>query len=145
MSHVAENATVILRMLIFVLLGSQVDFRLLGDYFWPSAAVVLALVFVARPLAVLASALPDVKARWSRRELLFMFWVRETGVIPAALSGMIAAQGVSGAGQLSAVVFMAIVFTIVVQAGTTAWWVRKLGLEERPEPGELEKKPVRLE
>lgn len=131
MSHVADNATVILRMLIFVLLGSQVNFKLLGDYFWPAIAVVLALVFVARPLAVLASALPDVKARWTWRELLFMFWVRETGVIPAALSGMIVAQGVSGSDQLSAVVFMAIVFTIVVQAGTTAWWVRKLGLEER--------------
>jgi len=131
MGHVAENATVILRMLIFVLLGSQVDFKLLGDYFWPALAVVLALVFAARPLAVLASALPDVRARWSRRELLFMFWVRETGVIPAALSGMIAARGIAGADRLSAVVFMAIVFTIVVQAGTTAWWVRKLGLEER--------------
>ncbi|MBB6678320.1 cation:proton antiporter [Cohnella lubricantis] len=133
MSHVADNATVILRMLIFVLLGSQVNFSLLGSYFWPSAAVVLALVFAARPLSVFASALPDKKARWSGRELLFMCWVRETGVIPAALSGMIAAQGVAGANQLSSVVFMAIVFTIVVQAGTTAWWVRRLGLEERSE------------
>ncbi|WP_027092369.1 cation:proton antiporter [Cohnella thermotolerans] len=130
MGHVADNATVMMRMLIFVLLGSQVNFKLLGDYFWPAIAVVAALVFVARPLAVLASALPDVRARWSWRELLFMFWVRETGVIPAALSGMIVARGIQGANQLSSVVFMAIVFTIVVQAGTTAWWVRKLGLEE---------------
>ena len=72
-------------------------------------------------------------ARWSWRELLLMFWVRETGVIPAALSGMIVAQGVKGASQLSSVVFMAIVFTIVVQAGTTAWWARRLGLEEKGE------------
>ncbi|MBB6732515.1 cation:proton antiporter [Cohnella zeiphila] len=130
MGHVADNATVMLRMLIFVLLGSQVNLKLLGHYLWPSLAVALALVFVARPLAVLASALPDRKAKWSRQELLFMFWVRETGVIPAALSGMIVARGIEGADQLSAVVFMAIVFTIVVQAGTTAPWVRKLGLEQ---------------
>lgn len=130
MGHVAETFTVIMRMLIFVLLGSQVDFRLLGDYWWPALAVVLTLVFVARPLAVLASALPDRLARWSGRELLFMCWVRETGVIPAALSGMIVAQGIAGSKQLSAVTFLAIVFTIVVQAGTTAWWVRRLGLEE---------------
>jgi len=130
MGHVADIATVMLRMLIFVLLGSQMDLGLLGRNFWPALAVVLTLVFVARPLAVLASALPDRKAKWSPSELMFLCWVRETGVIPAALSGMIAARGVAGADRLSAVVFMAIVFTIVVQAGTTAWWVRKLGLEQ---------------
>ncbi|MBB6670963.1 cation:proton antiporter [Cohnella nanjingensis] len=128
LGHVAENATVMLRMFIFVLLGSQVNFALLAKYFWPAVAVVLALVFVARPLAVLASALPDVKTRWTWRELLFMFWVRETGVIPAALAGMIAGRGIPGGDKLTAVVFMAIAFTILIQASTTAWWAKKLGL-----------------
>nr|WP_255654619.1 sodium:proton antiporter [Cohnella sp. REN36] len=128
LGHVADNATVMLRMFIFVLLGSQVKFALLGTYFWPALAVVLVLVFVARPLAVLASALPDVRARWTRPELLFMCWVRETGVIPAALAGMIAARGIEGGDRLTAVVFMAIAFTILVQASTTAWWAKRLGL-----------------
>jgi potassium/hydrogen antiporter len=131
MGHVADHAAVIMRMFIFVLLGSQVNFVLLGKYLWPALAVVLTLVFIARPLAVYASALPDLRTRWSWRELLFMCWVRETGVIPAALSGMIVATGIAGADKLSAVVFMAIVFTILVQASTTAWFARKLGLEEK--------------
>lgn len=129
----AENTTVMMRMLIFVLLGSQVDFGTLGHYFWPSLGAVLVLMFVARPLTVLLCALPDRRVRWSWRELLFMCWVRETGVIPAALSGMIVGMGLPHAGIISAITFMAIVLTIVVQASTTAWVARKLGLEVREE------------
>ncbi|MCD9023983.1 cation:proton antiporter [Cohnella silvisoli] len=131
MGHVADNASVMMRMFIFVLLGSQVNFSLLGTYFWPALAVVLVLVFVARPLTVFASVLPDVRTRWTWKEMLFMCWVRETGVIPAALSGMIVASGIPHADRVAAVVFMAIVFTILVQASTTAWLARKLGLEEK--------------
>lgn len=125
----AENMTVIMRMLIFVLLGSQVNFGTLGHYFWQSLAAVLLLMFVARPLTVLLCALPDRKVKWNWRELLFMCWVRETGVIPAALSGMIVGMGIAHAEIISAITFMAIVLTIVLQASTTAWVARKLGLE----------------
>jgi cell volume regulation protein A len=132
MGHVADNTAVMMRMFIFILLGSQVNFSLLGTYFWPALAVVLVLVFIARPLTVFASTLPDVRTKWTWKELLFMCWVRETGVIPAALSGMIVASGIPYADRVAAVVFMAIVFTILIQASTTAWLARKLGLEEKP-------------
>jgi cell volume regulation protein A len=132
MGHVADNSAVMMRMFIFVLLGSQVNFSLLGTYLWPALAVVLVLVFVARPLTVFVSVLPDRRTRWTWKEMLFMCWVRETGVIPAALSGMIVASGIPYADRVAAVVFMAIVFTILVQASTTAWLARKLGLEEKP-------------
>lgn len=132
MGYVADHASVLMRMFIFILLGSQVNFALLGEYLWPALAVVLVLVFVARPLAVYASVLPDVRVRWSWQELVFMCWVRETGVIPAALSGMIVATGIPGADKLAAVVFMAIVVTILAQASTTAWLAKRLGLEENP-------------
>jgi cell volume regulation protein A len=131
MGHVADNASVMMRMFIFILLGSQVNFSLLGEYSWPSLAVVVVLVFIARPLTVFASVLPDLRTRWTWKEMLFMCWVRETGVIPAALSGMIVASGIPYADRVAAVVLMAIVFTILVQASTTAWLARKLGLEEK--------------
>ncbi|TFE27898.1 cation:proton antiporter [Cohnella luojiensis] len=131
MGHVADNASVMMRMFIFILLGSQVNFWLLGEYLWPSLAVVVVLVFIARPLTVFASVLPDLRTRWTWKEMLFMCWVRETGVIPAALSGMIVASGIPYADRVAAVVLMAIVFTILVQASTTAWLARKLGLEEK--------------
>lgn len=132
MEHFAENTTVIMRMLIFVLLGSQVDFRVIGLHLWTGLAVIVVFMFVARPLTVLCCALPDRRAGWTREEILFMFWVRETGVIPAALSGMVSGMGVPHADVIAAVTFLAVLITILVQASTTAYAARRLGLELKP-------------
>jgi cell volume regulation protein A len=130
MAHFSDNITVIMRMLIFILLGSQVDFGVVNHYLLPGLAVIVVFMAIARPATVYACALPDRKAKWERNELLFMCWVRETGVIPAALSGMIAGAGIAHADVIASVTFMAILLTIVVQAGTTAYAARRLGLEE---------------
>jgi cell volume regulation protein A len=129
MNHFSENITVIMRMLIFILLGSQVNFALIYQYLWPSLALIIVLMFIARPLTLYGSALPDRLAGWKRNELLFMVWVRETGVIPAALSGMVAGMGIRHADIIASVTFMAILLTILIQASTTAYVARKLGLE----------------
>lgn len=68
-----------------------------------------------------------------------MCWVRETGFIPAALAGMIA--GMAGVGHkdvMSAVTFMAVLLTILLQAGTTGYATRKLGVELRSGSGQEE-------
>ena len=119
---------VILRILVFVLLGSQVDFDLLADYWLSSLVLVLVLMFIARPLVVLLCCAPDRRACWSLRELLFMCWTRETGVIPAALAGLLLGMGVPGARAVGATVLMAILITILVQASTTRWLAARLGL-----------------
>ncbi|MFD0676589.1 MULTISPECIES: cation:proton antiporter [unclassified Paenibacillus] len=133
MGHFTENITVIMRMLIFILLGSQVNFQLIVANLWPSLAVIAVFMLVARPLTVLACTLPDRKAGWTRNEIVFMFWVRETGVIPAALSGMIAGLGIKYADVIASVTFLAVLLTILLQAGTTAYVARKLGIEETGE------------
>ncbi|WP_370001071.1 cation:proton antiporter [Paenibacillus sp. RC84] len=130
MTHFSENVTVLMRMLIFILLGSQVNFPLLLKYLWPSLGIIFVFMFIARPLVVLLCALPDRKAKWTWREIVFMFWVRETGVIPAALSGMVAGLGIAHADLIASVTFMAVLITILFQASTTAFVARKLGLEE---------------
>ncbi|KRF42865.1 cation:proton antiporter [Paenibacillus sp. Soil787] len=132
MEHFSENITVIMRMLIFILLGSQVNFPLLLEHFWPSLGVIFVFMFIARPLTVLICTWPDRKAKWKRNEILFMFWVRETGVIPAALSGMVAGMGVQHSDLIASVTFMAVLITILFQASTTAYVARKLGLEIKP-------------
>ncbi len=62
----------------------------------PSAALITlaALILLARPLTVLACLLPDRRGRWQRPELVFLSWTRETGVVPAALVGVLVAEGV---------------------------------------------------
>ncbi|WNQ12467.1 sodium:proton antiporter [Paenibacillus aurantius] len=119
-----------LRMLIFILLGSQVDFSVLRQYGLPALLVVLVFMLIARPVTVLASLLPDRRAGWSRSEVLFFFWTRETGVIAAALAGMAAGAGLAEGKLISAVVFVAILLTLLIQAGTTPWVAKKLGLLE---------------
>ncbi|MEH7332859.1 cation:proton antiporter [Neobacillus drentensis] len=120
--------TLIMRTLIFMLLGTQVDFRTLGQYWVQGILVVLVFMLIARPLAVLVCTLPDRKAKWKWNEIVFMFWVRETGVIPAALSGMIMAAKVDYANQIAAVTFIAILVTILIQASTTGYVAKKLGI-----------------
>ncbi|MDQ0878211.1 cell volume regulation protein A [Paenibacillus sp. V4I3] len=136
MEHFSENITVIMRMLIFILLGSQVNFPLLLEHFWTSLGVIFVFMFIARPLTVLICTWPDRKAKWKRNEILFMFWVRETGVIPAALSGMVAGMGVQHSDLIASVTFMAVLITILFQASTTAYVARKLGLEIKPDDPE---------
>jgi cell volume regulation protein A len=120
----------IMRLFIFILLGTQVDFALMGQYWLGGIAVVSVLMLVARPLTVLLCALPDRRARWSFAEMLFMCWTRETGVIPAALAGLLLGIKAPGAQMIASVVFIAILMTILIQAPTTRWLGRRLGLLE---------------
>ncbi|HEX9078833.1 MAG TPA: cation:proton antiporter [Desulfuromonadaceae bacterium] len=122
------TTSLIMRMFIFILLGSQVNFAIIEKYLWKGGALMLVFMFVARPLTVFVCALPDRKARWSLRELLFMCWTRETGVIPGALAGILLGMGVPGAEVIASITFMAILTTILVQATTTRWVAGKLGL-----------------
>ncbi|VIO75077.1 cation:proton antiporter [Bradyrhizobium ivorense] len=121
----------ILRLFIFILLGAQVDFALMQQYWLGGVAVTLVLMFVARPATVFLCALPDRRARWSLAEMLFMCWTRETGVIPAALAGLLLGMKAPGAEMIASVTFVAILMTILIQASTTRWLAAKLGLLER--------------
>lgn len=124
------TTSLMMRMFIFILLGSQVNFTLLQTYFWQALAVVLVFMLVVRPIVVFACALPDRRAQWTLQELLFMSWTRETGVIPGALAGMLAGMNVAHADVIASVTFMAILVTILVQATTTRWLAGRLGLLE---------------
>nr|WP_295600367.1 cation:proton antiporter [uncultured Terrisporobacter sp.] len=132
--HFAESVSTMFRMSIFVLLGTQVDLGALVKYWAPALLIALVLMFIARPLVVLICTLFDKNANWSFKDRLFMMWVRETGVIPAALSGIIVSMKVPGYEIISSVVFMTILITLIVQASTTKIVAKKLGvLEEEKE------------
>jgi cell volume regulation protein A len=120
----------IMRLFIFILLGTQVDFALVSRYWLGGVAVVTVLMLVARPATVFLCALPDRRARWSFAEMLFMCWTRETGVIPAALAGLLLGMKAPGAQMIASITFIAILMTILIQAPTTEWLGRKLGLLE---------------
>jgi potassium/hydrogen antiporter len=118
----------VMRLFIFILLGAQVDFSLMRQYGMGGVAVVAVLMLVARPVTVFACALPDRRARWDFKEMLFMCWTRETGVIPAALAGLLLGMDAPEAQLIASVTFVAILMTILIQAPTTRWLAGRLGL-----------------
>jgi potassium/hydrogen antiporter len=124
------TTSLIMRIFIFVLLGSQVNFSLLNQYCWPALGVVAVFMLIGRPLVVFICAGIDRRAKWTLQELLFMCWTRETGVIPGALAGMLVGLKVPHSDVIASVTFMAILITIIVQATTTKWLAAKLNLLE---------------
>jgi potassium/hydrogen antiporter len=130
-----ETTSFIMRLFIFILLGSQVDFGLMNRYLLGGVAVVAIFMLVARPATVFACTLPDRRARWSLNEMLFMCWTRETGVIPAALAGILLGMNAPGAQMIASVTFIAILMTILIQAPTTRWLASKLALLEEKKKG----------
>jgi potassium/hydrogen antiporter len=122
------TTALLMRMFIFILLGSQVDFALMNRYLAGGVAVVAVFMLVARPVTVFLCALPDRRTRWTTKELLFMSWTRETGVIPGALAGLLMGMGAPQAKLIASVTFLAILMTILIQATTTRWLAEKLDL-----------------
>jgi cell volume regulation protein A len=118
----------IMRLFIFILLGGQLDFVQMARHWEGGVAVALVLMFVARPITVFACALPDRRARWNFAELTFMCWTRETGVIPAALAGLLLGNKAPEAHLIASVTFVTILMTILIQAPTTEWLGYRLGL-----------------
>ena len=128
--HVVETLGTICRMMIFIILGSQVNLQILIKYFVPSVVSVICLIFIVRPVSVILCTIFDKNANWSKKEILFMMWVRETGVIPAALCGIITSMKIPGYEVISSVVFMTILITLIIQGSTTKYIANKLELLE---------------
>ena len=122
------TTALIMRMFIFILLGTQVDFALMNQYLFGGIAVVTVFMLLARPVTVFACALPDRRAKWTIKEMLFMCWTRETGVIPGALAGLMVGIGAPEAKMIASVTFIAVLMTIIIQATSTRWLANKLGL-----------------
>ena len=120
----------IVTIFVFVLVGVNLPFHALGAEILPALAVVAVLLLVARPITVAICCLPDRRSRWSRAELAFVCWTRETGVVPAALVGVLAALAVPNGDLLASVVALAIIVTLAVQAIPAPWLARRLGLLE---------------
>jgi len=129
MAHVSELAV----LAVFVTLGINLPLQAVWDNLWGGLVVMVGFLFVARPETVVACLLPDRRAGWTREELVFVAWCRETGVVPAAIAGLLLAEGVDGAETIAALVAIAVVVTLLLQATTAETVARRLGLVEEAE------------
>jgi potassium/hydrogen antiporter len=128
----AFNMADLVTLFVFVVLGANIPFQDLGANFLPALAVLAVLMLIARPLTVFACTLLDRRAAWTVRERVFLCWTRETGVVPAALVGVLAGLGVPHTDVYASVVALAIVMTLLLQALPAGWLADRLGLLERP-------------
>ncbi|KEI82972.1 sodium:proton antiporter [Clostridium botulinum] len=124
-----EVLTIILRMMIFVLLGSHIDFGVLSKYFTKDLMVVALLIFVSRPVSAFLSVIFDRKAKWNIKEIIYLMWVRETGVIPAALVGMLLTMHIKNSDIIASVTFTTIIITLTFQASTSKSLAKLLKLD----------------
>lgn len=124
---------------VFIILGALVDIQTLLQYSLFGIIAGLLFIFVIRPFSVFVS-LGGLKyfprISFSVKELLFMSWVRETGVIPAVLlvqtaySGLTAIGSVTEANMLISIGMWVIIMTLVVQPPLTQFVARKLDITE---------------
>lgn len=120
----------ILRVLIFTILGTQINLLELSKNWINALLIVLVLIFIARPVSVLFSVIFDRKAKWKFKEVIYLMWVRETGIIPAALASMLLSMKIEHAGIISSITSMAIIITLTLQVSTSSSLAKHLKLDK---------------
>jgi potassium/hydrogen antiporter len=111
---------------LFLLLGLLVFPSRLGDEALGSLGVALALVLVARPLAVLVS------VGWMRfrlAELALVSWAGLRGAVPIVLATFPLTEGYPEGQLIFDVVFFVVVLSVLLQGLTVAGLARRLGLQ----------------
>ncbi|MBB3189073.1 potassium/proton antiporter [Halomonas cerina] len=112
---------------LFLVLGLLVTPSDLLDYALPASVVALALIVVARPLAVLIAVKPFFRFRW--REVGFISWVGLRGAVPIVLSIFPVIGGVENASLYFNVAFAVVLLSLLIQGGTLPWMARKMRVE----------------
>ena len=133
MRSLVGTVTEVVVILVFITLGANLPWSDIWDNLAAAlVVVVVGLIVLARPVTVLLCLGADRRGRWTREELVFMSWTRETGVVAAALAGLMVARDIPHAELIVTTVAVAIVVTLALQTTTKVWLGRRLGLDEPP-------------
>jgi cell volume regulation protein A len=125
----AEGSAWLAQIGLFVMLGLLATPAELGSPVLPALGIGLALLLVARPLAVLMSTLAS-RTPW--RERAFLSWAGLRGAVPVVLATVTRDRDVFN------VVFVLVVVFTVVQGPTLPWVARRLRLIASTEAQELD-------
>ncbi|WP_136246730.1 potassium/proton antiporter [Halomonas borealis] len=115
---------------LFLVLGLLVNPSEMMVYALPAAVVALALIFVARPLAVVVAIKPFFRFRW--REVGFIAWVGLRGAVPIVLAIFPVIGGVENSALYFNVAFAVVLLSLLIQGGSLPWMARRLKVQLPP-------------
>lgn len=116
---------------LFLMLGLLVFPSQLAPVTGPALAVTAVLVFLARPIAVLACLAPT-RERW--REMVLTSWAGLRGAVPIVLATLPLTAGYPQGGLIFNVVFFVVIVSTALQGSTVGWLTRRLGLHRDASP-----------
>jgi len=131
--HVQDGLAWLAQITMFLILGLLVTPSHLLEYLAVALGIAFALIFVARPIAVLISLLP-FSFPW--REQIFMSWVGLRGAVPIILALFPWLSGVEQQELYFDIAFVVVMVSLLIQGWTIAPLARWLNLEvpKRPQP-----------
>lgn len=124
-----EGLAWLMQITMFLILGLQVFPSHLLDQAVMSVAISVALILIARPVAVLAL---FIGSELSIRERLMVSWVGLRGAAPIILATFPVVAGLPDSELIFNTVFFAVVISVLVQGPTVGFVARLLGVAEPP-------------
>ena len=118
-----DAATWLAQIVMFVLLGLLVSPERLLSTFLPALAVALALMFVARPIAVFLCLAPFP---FPRREKIFISWVGLRGAVAIFLASIPLLVDLPNGAVYFDIAFVVVLVSLSVQGWSIAWAARRL-------------------
>lgn len=133
-----EYMTIVLVSAVFILLTADLDTATLMRLDWQSAALLIAILLLVRPVSVLLATM-GTDMEW--RERVLVAWIAPRGIVAAAVAGVFApqlvARGYPDAELLVPVVFALILLTVFAHGFSIGWVARRLGLASLSRNGVL--------
>ena len=112
--------------LLFVLLAASLELDYVYDLGYKGVLIVLALIFVVRPLTVFIS---SINSELKTNEKLFISYISPRGIVAASIASLIGIElkkrGIEGGESIQGLVFLTIAITVIFQ-GLTVNAVSKL-------------------
>ncbi len=119
----------LIKPFIFVTLGALVPLPILISYAPIGILAGFVFMFVVRPLSVFISLLPWlIKNKFTLKDLLFISFIRETGIITAILIIIASAYDIVESDFAIAIGMWVILMTLIIEPPLTPYFAKKIGI-----------------
>ncbi|PMH44558.1 sodium:proton exchanger [Vibrio sp. 10N.286.49.B3] len=127
--HFFNSLSWLAQSLMFIILGLQFFPKELFGDMWSAVIPAMALIFIARPVAVFLSYLPFRKVSFKKK--LFVSAIGLKGATPIVFALIPASAGVPGSQEMIHMVFFIVLISVILQGWAIEPLSEKLGLVDK--------------